>query len=527
MRIGDVFRRLSTNREKPPVKRQEMEGELAAPSPFSIRQPWISEEVATTLSPIKLASLVRDIKTGEANAYLTLAEEMEERDGHYRSVLGSRKNAISSLEYLVESGGDDEKAKAIADDVYTNIVRKPQFGLLVSDLLDALGKGYSVCEIIWKLDASWWTPLTYKWRDPRWFRYDHETGENLMLKEGAELLPLKPYKYVVHQPYLKSGLQIRSGLALPCAYYHMIKSFDLAGWAAFAETYGYPIRIGKYGRNASKKDIEVLKSAVRNIGTDVGAVVPESMLIEIVNGVTGNGNVTLYERLAEYADKQMSKAILGQTMSSDAEGGQYKGDLHNEIRLEIRESDADQIASTINRDLIIPYVQLNYGIQEEYPHLTIPVPRPEDIPGLVDAVTKLAPLGFKVKTEDLYYKLGLNRPAKEDDVLQSAPAPVVDPDLNRQKKSRLQLNAEQAEAVDDPVAELVDEAAGEWEQIASPLLEQIQQLAAECASYDELSRRLPSLLKGTALDAAIDRIALATFKAKALGDVAALEDEDV
>ncbi|MPM55536.1 hypothetical protein SDC9_102333 [bioreactor metagenome] len=73
----------------------------------------------------------------------------------------------------------------------------------------------------------------------------------------------------------------------------------------------------------------------------------------------------------------------------------------------------------------------------------------------------------------------------------------------------------------------MDEAAGEWEQIASPLLEQIQQLAAECASYDELSRRLPSLLKGTALDAAIDRIALATFKAKALGDVAALEDEDV
>ena len=108
MKLGDVFkRRLSTNRETPAVKKQEMEGELAAPSPFSIRQPWISEEVATTLSPKKLAALVRDIKTGEASAYLTLAEEMEERDGHYRSVLGSRKNAISSLEYLVESGGDD------------------------------------------------------------------------------------------------------------------------------------------------------------------------------------------------------------------------------------------------------------------------------------------------------------------------------------------------------------------------------------------------------------------------------------
>ncbi len=202
-----------------------------------------------------------------------------------------------------------------------------------------------------------------------------------MLREGAERKELSQFKYVIHHPHLKSGLPIRDGLALPVSFYFMIKTYDVAGWAAFSEDLRIPAAHGKIPEECEQgryrcpqiRDQEPRpgcrgdharfdgdRSCKRNPGT--GERLP------CMNAWrTG-------------CDKQISKGVLGQTMSTDAEGGQYKGDLHNEIRLEIRESDAAQLAATINRSLIRPYVMLNYGVQDNYPVFNMPVPRPEDIP---------------------------------------------------------------------------------------------------------------------------------------------------
>lgn len=499
------------------VHKKDLTQEEAYPSVIGVRQAFNMDEVAPILTPSYLATLIRDAHAGNAISYLTLAEEMEERDLHYRSVLGTRKYAIESLEFLVEPGEDSPKAREIADDVYRSIIRDPGFDLLIKDALDALGKGYSVNEIIWDTSEKQWFPLRYAYRDPRWFEYDKETGKRLLLRDGAERRELSPFKFVIHHPHMKSGLPLRDGLALPVSFYFMVKTYDVAGWAAFSETFGYPLRLGKYPKNASKSDINVLKTAVRNLGRDVGAVVPDSMVIDIVNGIQGNGNVTLYERLANWCDKQISKGVLGQTMSTDAEGGQYKGDLHNEIRLEIRESDAAQLAATINRDLIRPYVMLNYGIQENYPVFNMPVPRPEDIPSLIKAVNTLVPLGMRIKADDLYYKLGLTRPNDTDEILTSpagqAPGPLQP---NSQRPTQLQLNRQQEKR--EEVQELIDDAADEWEQITSPLQKRIEELAAACNTYDEMMQKIPSLLREFDTDLSAEKLALAAFKARALGD---------
>ena len=36
------------------------------------------------------------------------------------------------------------------------------------DLLDAIGKGYSVAEIIWDMSESQWMPDRLEWRLPQW-----------------------------------------------------------------------------------------------------------------------------------------------------------------------------------------------------------------------------------------------------------------------------------------------------------------------------------------------------------------------
>ncbi len=122
------------------VDKKVLTQEEAFPSVIGVRQAFNMDEVAPVLTPSYLATLIKDAHAGYAQSYLTLAEEMEERDLHYRSVLGTRKHAIESLEFLVEPGDDTPKAAEIADDVLKTIIRNPNFDLLIKDALDGPGK---------------------------------------------------------------------------------------------------------------------------------------------------------------------------------------------------------------------------------------------------------------------------------------------------------------------------------------------------------------------------------------------------
>ena len=237
--------------------------EQATASLTSVRQGWDHSSVAPALDPRNLATLLQSARQGEARDYLTLAEEMEERDLYYRSTLGNRKLAVQGIEPTVLPAAEDSASMEIADSVRRNIVDRPQFVAMIFDALDAIAKGYSAIEVMWDTTRAKWRPAEYHWRDPKWFRYDRNTGRQLRLIDDAnpvDGVELELHKWIIHEPQLKSGLPIRGGLALPVAYYHLVKTFDVASWAAFVEVFGYPLRVGKYSKNATEEDIKVLNA---------------------------------------------------------------------------------------------------------------------------------------------------------------------------------------------------------------------------------------------------------------------------
>ena len=521
-------------------KRRELEQEVASTGAIGIRSTWYSTDVATSLTPAKLAALMKNVIAGEAHDYLTVAEEIEERDMHYRSVIGTRKLAISRLRPIVEPADDSPRAQEIADAVRRDIVEHPGFDTLVSDSLDAIAKGYAVSEIMWDTSGTPWVPKTFEWRDPRWFDYDLETGRRLQIRAlatGGALTDLPPYKFVVHQPRLKSGLQLRSGLALPAMFLWLVKHSTVTGWAAFIEVFGFPLRIGKYPRNATPEDLEVLKRAVRNIGRDMGAVIPDAMMIDVVAGMNPGGPIEHYERLARWCDEQTSKGVLGQTSTADATPGKLgSDDTQEEVRLDIMEADAGQLGATFNRDLVRPYVDLNWGVQDRYPTLIFPVPRREDVTALVKNVSTLVPLGFPVKRAEMYQRLGLTEPAEGDLVIDGPELPVSNNSstARRLREQRLaqmlggddwlerytaftraERNASLADGAGDLDELLADES---WQPLLQPLYEEIERLAEGAGSYDEIQRRLPELL-GRLDDTEINRrLAIAQTRARGLGD---------
>lgn len=496
-----------------PVRLQKLTEPLAEGGMTGIRQTWAGS-AASGLTPAKLASILRSCDQGELREFLILAEEMEERDPHYSSVLGTRKRAISGIMPQVEPASDSARDVEIAEAVREEIAEHPGFADLVEDLLDALGKGFSVVEIDWARSASRWTPERFDHRDPRFFTFDRETRRDLRLLDEAgpvEGVALEPFKFITHRARMKSGLTYRGGLARVVAFSWMCKAYTFKDWMSFIETYGLPLRIGRYGPEATKDDVAKLYQAVANIGTDAAAVLPKSMEIAFEKGLSLAGPEKIFETFARYIDEQISKAVLGQTMTADSGSSQAQATVHNEVRHDIAASDARAVAGAINRDLVRAYVDLNFGVQEVYPRLTLAVAEPEDITAKIEGAAKLMERGVTFKMTELRAKLGFSDPEEGDEIAGGAPVP---PPVAA-NRARLALNREQAEDLLDGVEEVM---LSDWEELGSDMEAAIAGAIDGADSYEAVLERLPEALRQMPSALLIDTLVKGMFQARAVGD---------
>ncbi|PWR17643.1 DUF935 domain-containing protein [Zavarzinia aquatilis] len=408
-----------------PFDLQALREEQAGATVTGVRQP-VGGHPASGLTPQRLARLLRGAEDGDPVAYLELAEDMEERDLHYGAVLGIRKRQVSGLQITVEAAGDDAQSVADADLVRAFIDRDELADELI-DILDAIGKGFSCTEIIWDMSERQWSPARLEWRDPRWFDFDRETRRTPMLiGEGGQLEPLAPGKWVQHMGKAKSGLPIRGGLARPVSWAFMFKSFSIKDWAVFCEVYGQPLRVGKFGPGATEADKDILLRAVRNLGTDAAAIIPDSMIIEFIESKL-SGNHDLYEKHADWWDRQISKVVLGQTGTTDAIAGGYAvGKVHDGVRGDLEDADCRQVGATLTRDIARPLVMLNNGPRKAYPRICIGRPDEVDVEKLVKNVATLVPLGLKVGMATMRDRIGVPDPDPDEELL-TAPAQASAP----------------------------------------------------------------------------------------------------
>lgn len=512
-------------------KNKILENEIAYSVPNSNRSVWGDFSLLQNLSPTVLASILNDIKCGYIpKEYLEVASDIELKDTHYRSVLNTRKLAVTSLDIKVIATSDDEKNLEIAKAVERDIVKNETAGIysLIFDMLDAIAKGFSVNEIIWESKNNVWRPREYKFRYAGFFRYDN-LGEELKLIDPytSELYDLPENKFIIHQPKNHSGAQILSGLAIPCLFYFMLKYYDITSWAAFIDRFGYPLRLGKYSTKATEDDINTLRRAVASIGSDFGAVIPESAMLEIIESKTTQSTSDTYEKLAQFVNKEISKLVLGQTMTSE-EGASYsQAQVHNEVRGDIAKSDIRQIMETLNSQLIVPYCKFNFGELETYPKLELFKPDIDNMELIINAVANLSDKGLKVKASEIRAKLGLSEPAEDDEVVggrviydNNANYPVnnkfdssrlnhVDCQLPKGRRWRKRKALNQAEphvANDDYI------------EIENDIVETLKKVFDKCESFDEIKNEIEKLSLNWDSSKIAEIMASAFFMARAKGD---------
>ena len=441
------------------------------------------------LTPRRLAQIFREADEGNVLRQMELFEEMEEKDTHLFSQLQTRKLAVTGLDWEVQPFSEDESDKQIADFVSGQLKGLENFDEILLDMLDAIGKGISIMEIDWTVEGGRNVIRDVEYVHPKKLIWDGTTDEmKICTREYPSGIELPANKFVVHRYKAKSGHASRAGILRVVAWMYLFKNYDIKDWVSFCEVFGMPLRLGKYEASASEDDKQQLMEAIVNLGTDAAGIVPSSTRIEFIES-SKTSSIELYENFARFCDEQMSKAILGQTLTSDSGGGSYaQSKTHNEVRHDLTVADSKALAGTIRRDIIRPLVEFNFGPGANVPFFGFDCREVEDQKEAAAVLKTLAcNMGLKIPTSYIYQKFNIPKPEEGEEVLQpQCYAPKAGEEEAEELKLSLDAGRTEQGQV-DAIVEISNKKAGE---IFQEMMKPIFRIIDKASDMEELQKIL-------------------------------------
>lgn len=460
------------------------------------------------LTPVKLASIFREADSGDILRQAELFEEMEEKDPHLFSQLQTRKNAVTGLDYeVIPFDQEDERDKEIAEFIAQELEAIESFEDVMMDLLDAIGKGIAMSEIIWRIDEGKTTIEEIKWRHQKRFFWDDEDNLKVITKEFPSGSIVPENKFIVHKYKARSGHPARGGVLRVVAWMYLFKNYDIKDWVSFCEVFGMPLRLGKYNPSASEADKAALMEALIQIGTDAAGIIPDGTEIEFKEAAKVS-SLNVYESLARYCDEQISKAVLGQTLTSDSGGGSFaQSKTHNEVRHDLTVSDCKTLAATLRRDLIRPLVLFNFGEDRRIPYIRFDCEEAGDLKETADIYkTLICDISLPIPLAHLYKKFSIPKPENGEEVAkpitvnslpltsqpmqQASPlnTEVIENDVDVeavQCKEEHNPTVEGQKEIDSLATEAIKRNVGVFQKMFSPVLKML----SEAESLDDLKKK--------------------------------------
>jgi phage gp29-like protein len=214
-------------------------------------------------------------------------------------------------------------------------------------------------------------------------------------------------------------------------------------------------------------------------------------------------------------DKQLSKLVLGQTMTTDEGASKAQSETHEKVRDDIADSDIMQVVDTLNAQLTVPYIQLNFGEQETYPKIDLFKPDEKNIEQIILALEKLGPLGLEAKADEVRSILGLAKPDKGDEVIGGLPESVRSD--NPEELPRPHLNTAQTD-IPEELQRLLEASTDSYMPITDDIAAVLETAADRATDFESFREELQQLVQDWPPDKIAQCIAVATFKARALGD---------
>ena len=280
-------------------------------------------------------------------------------DPHIWACMQSRKSGITSMEWDINRGKTkSNQAKTIA-----KIFQDLDIYKIISEILDAPFWGYQPLEIIWQKSGNLILPVDIIGKPPEWFAFDSENKLRFISKtnrQNGQIIP--EYKFLCPQynpsynnPY---GERVLSRCFWPATF----KKGGLKFWVTFTEKYGMPFLIGKHPRQSDSDATEELAEKLENMVQDAIAVIPDDSSVEIQEAGGKGASADIYEKLIQHCNQEISKAILGQTLTTEVgdKGSYAASKTHQDVRKDIIDADKRLVKKTLNQ-LVFWICELNFS----------------------------------------------------------------------------------------------------------------------------------------------------------------------
>lgn len=501
----------------------------------------LDDHPSAKITPSKLKQILDDAENGDIQAQHQLFMDIEEQDSSIAANIMTRKRSVLTLDWRIVEPRNatpaEEKLQAEIDELF---YQYPNLEDLFIDLMDAVGHGFSALEIQWAQVNGKWIPKGFKPCPQSWFKLDKH--DNLLLRTPTNPMgePLRPFGWVVHRHKSRSTQLARDGLYRTLAWLYMYKHYSVRDFAEFLELYGMPIRIGKYGAGATTSEKRTLLRALADIGHNAAGIMPESMQIELHNvasaGAASGNNPFL--QMVDWCEKSIARLILGQTLTSGADGKSSTnalGNVHNEVRRDLMISDAKQIAQTITQQIILPYLQINIDpniAPYRVPYFEFDTKEYEDLSVFADAIPKLTGIGVQISESWVRDKLGIPEPQEGELILSTPQSEKTD-----EKTTALSAAFNHGEGCtcgcrsavlsakngkkdeQDELDGLIDNAmvSADFNQQLDPMMKQIVGVVMASESYDDAQEKLIALYPDLTSESHQAYLASAVFLADLLG----------
>jgi phage gp29-like protein len=387
----------------------------------------VTDEIATTRNdPDIFAGYLNRLENPDpvlnTEAYgkgIRLYDEVD-RDPHAGSVLQTRYMSVAGSEWEILPGEDTAAAKQVAA-LVEKAIKGCNFVQFVAEIMQAVLYGHYEAEVMWQVKDGDVLPAKIMGKHPRRFVFTPERELRMLtlasLIEGEKV----PDRKFVTFSYGSSDNPYGKGLGQKLWWPVWFKKNGIKFWLIFLEKFGMPTIVGTYPSGTLPEQQTALMAAIESIQSDSGVKIPEGMALNLLEA-SRSGNVT-HESLCDYMDRQMSKAVLGQTLTTEVSGtGSYAASqTHDEVRSDIRTADTDMVCECLNATLVPWIVDYNFANVPVYPKLRL---RTEADPDPAERVevdkTLVTDIGLPVARRYFYDTYNVPEPGAGDDLVQPA-----------------------------------------------------------------------------------------------------------
>ena len=383
------------------------------------------------LTPQGITGILAEADDGFPQRQAELFEDAIGKSGHLFGVYRTRVMAPAKLPWDVQPATADAADRRVADWLRGKLqalsLRAP-----LRRLMSGVAYGYAAEQIVWAQSPGDVDVVELRAWPTRYLLPD-ATGQIRRISTAMDPtgVDMPPARFVVHSPAEEASDPVAAGLMRTATWYWYFANWGVKAWLAYIEVYGQPLRIGKYDPGTSPEDRAVALDTLQRMGRDAVALLPRSVQVEIVEMTRSGSSSDLHERLVQRCDQELSILFLGQTLTTAVgqTGGAFAAaQVHDQVRHDLLEWDAAQLAETVQRDLVSPWVGFRWGRDVDLPRLVFRCEPPEDLEARSRTLkTLVTDMGLPVAHRWLYDRFGIPAPVEGEDVVEGPPAPSQAP----------------------------------------------------------------------------------------------------